>query len=166
MITSNTRFSQNWNGKLSGSSFTTIRLYDEKKYAVGTVHEIWFNDKQLGKARVVGMRKMMSSKMNEWIARLDTGYSLAETHRLFGRMYKNKRPANGELVFSWVLFEWTERYVKPMDAFFGMDIEIGGKKMTVPLVVWQHVHEIRNELNKLTAKLRVLTNDENTTPHV
>lgn len=82
-------FSYNWNGKLNNSAFTSIRLWNEKKYVEGREYEVWIGSKNLGYARLVSVKKMKLADINEHIALLDTGYSAAECRGILIKMYKN-----------------------------------------------------------------------------
>lgn len=86
-------FSNNWNNKLDCDCFTTIRLKNDKKYVLGKSYNITLTTK--GEARNIGVFKCEQIKnfkiqsMNDFIARLDTGYNVAEATELIKRFYKN-----------------------------------------------------------------------------
>lgn len=84
-------FSQNWNNKLNGKAFTTIRLWNEKKYAVDRELPVYLNGFSRGFARVISVKRLKLHQINEHIARLDTGYSARECQEMLRTMYKNKR---------------------------------------------------------------------------
>jgi hypothetical protein len=104
------RFSQNWNNKLNGEYFTTIRRYNPEKYAVGEVYHItmktktrWFTD--FGNAVAVDVKKIMGRDFNEFICGLDTGYSVKDTKVIFRRMYGDIDVDN--TAFSFMLLRYT-----------------------------------------------------------
>ncbi|RME95484.1 MAG: hypothetical protein D6772_13105 [Bacteroidetes bacterium] len=103
----NLSFSYNWNNKLYCKSWTTLRLYNSKKYAVGANFEVYFKPKgkerqYLGTAELVTVRKTRLSSLNEFVARLDTGYNLEKTVEIFRRMYPNQEDPE----LSFCLFRW------------------------------------------------------------
>ncbi|RYC70014.1 ASCH domain-containing protein [Spirosoma sordidisoli] len=81
-------FQTNWNGKLDCRCFTTFRLAGGK-YQVGKIYDIQLNGKSIKKARCLDKRVLRLDQVNEWIARIDTGYSLEEFRNLVQTMYKN-----------------------------------------------------------------------------
>lgn len=104
-----TRFSFNWNNKLSNRSFTTIRLFNERKYKPGEIHAIILRTKNnvvtlCGDAEILESRKIYGRDFNEFIAQIDTGYSLKEMKGILGRMYSNKDIES--TAFSFVLFRY------------------------------------------------------------
>lgn len=80
-------FSYNWNNKLHCNYFTTLRLYNEKKYFVGNKLAVDLNMEQLKVAEVVGHKKILITDINDFIAGLDTGYTVTETVNILKRMY-------------------------------------------------------------------------------
>lgn len=89
------KFSYNWNNKLDCNAFTTLRLADG--YKVGEVVEVYLEIKKgewifKGKAIIIDKRSMHSNSINEFVARLDTGYSAPECKKIIQRMYKHENP--------------------------------------------------------------------------
>ena len=104
----NLKFSFNWNGKLSCAAFTTIRLYNPKKYYQDNVYNVYLKDELVGTAQLIGIRRTQLSKLNEFVARLDTGYSLGQCRKVIGSMYgKDKDHELGLYLFKWVKVEKT-----------------------------------------------------------
>ena len=106
-----TRFSYNWNGKLNCRAFTTIRLLNKTKYAQGSVHQILLKNKErqvtdFGRAVVVEAKEIRGNNLNEFIAHLDTGYSMEEMKGILKKMYKGKNIE--ETMFSFVLFKYLD----------------------------------------------------------
>ena len=83
-------FSHNWNGKLHGKAFTSIRLWNERKYQIDKEYDIYLNGFRRGRAKLISLKRIKIHQINEHIARLDTGYSAVECRELIRKMYKNK----------------------------------------------------------------------------
>lgn len=83
-------YSYNWNNKLSCKAHTSIRLRNDNKYVVGQVYQETLKGKHLQDATLVAIKHLKLSQVNEFIARLDTGYSVDECKKLITTMYKNK----------------------------------------------------------------------------
>ena len=84
------KFSYNWNNKLNGKAFTTIRLYNPDKYKVNNLYNITLNNEFKGRARLLEIKKIKLNMINSWIALIDTGYDLLDFRAMIKRMYKNK----------------------------------------------------------------------------
>jgi hypothetical protein len=91
----NLDFTYNWNGKLWNNNFTTIRLANPVKYYVGKQFVCRLVHKQkdrppdiLQNVEIVSIKGLTIPKINDWIARLDTGYPEAEAQNLIRTMYK------------------------------------------------------------------------------
>ena len=84
------KFSTNWNNKLNCNSFVTLRLRNDNKYYTGAKVNIWLGNTYKGKATIVGVSFYTLDKINEFVARLDTGYSAEECRKIIMEMYKNK----------------------------------------------------------------------------
>lgn len=110
-------FNYNWNTKLRCRNFTTIRLRNDAKYFKGARFSITLQNYQKGMAKVIDVKFMTLDKVNEWIARLDTGYSAKECREMIKTMYKNAPLIDWktqELVY--VLLEWENQ--EGMDNLF------------------------------------------------
>lgn len=83
-------FSYNWNGKLNGKAFTSIRLWNEGKYEVGNEYEIRLGNTKKGTARLISLKRIRLNQINDYIALLDTGYQVDECREMLKTMYKNK----------------------------------------------------------------------------
>jgi uncharacterized protein YqfB (UPF0267 family) len=97
-------FQTNWNGKLDCKCFTTFRLSGDK-YQIGRAYEIQLNGKYLKTARCIDKKTLRLDQVNEWIARIDTGYSLEEFRKVVRTMYKNIVTDFGTQEFVLVLLE-------------------------------------------------------------
>jgi uncharacterized protein YqfB (UPF0267 family) len=104
-IVKHLRFGYNWNNKLSGRYFTTLRLWNETRYQPGEAFTVWLNETYLGEAELVSIRKIFPDRLNEFICGLDTGYSVPETRKILERMYKGKE--NHGLMLG--LLKWVKR---------------------------------------------------------
>lgn len=108
-MTTPLNFHTNWNGKLTNGAFTTIRMWNPGKYAAGATFDIRLTDKDghvktnYGEAAVAEVRRMKIHQINEFIARLDTGYSAEETKNILKTMYKNKNINWTTQELAWVL---------------------------------------------------------------
>lgn len=85
------QFSYNWNKKLDGKCFTTLRLWNETKYSKGQKFAVRIGTEfKPTLAEVIDVKALTLDQLNEWILRLDTGYSLEEGISMIKMMYKNK----------------------------------------------------------------------------
>lgn len=80
-------FSYNWNNKLDCRAFTTIRLYNAHKHAPGTPVRILLKGTELSTGTIGQVKTMYLNQINEYIARLDTGYSAQECRDIIRKMY-------------------------------------------------------------------------------
>lgn len=86
----NLNFSYNWNNKLACPCFTTLRLRNDNKYFPGARFSISLHKKLLiHEVEVIDVKHLYLLQINEFIARLDTGYSKTECVKLIKTMYKN-----------------------------------------------------------------------------
>jgi len=84
--TSRLDFSHNWNGKLGCRFFTTLRL--SSRFNVGDSPEIWLNGIFQGIGCIIDKKRVDSpDALNEWVCRIDTGYSKEETKGILSKMY-------------------------------------------------------------------------------
>jgi len=94
------KFSYNWNKKLGCLAFTTWRLHNERKYVVGKMYQIECKGVETFTAECVDIKHLMLSQVNEFIARVDTGYSVGEFKNIIYRIYKDKADTG---VFDFIL---------------------------------------------------------------
>ena len=80
-------FSYNWNQKLHCYSFTTLRLQQNDKYIVKQKYRIKLKKELIAIAEIEDIRNFYLHELNEFIARLDTGYSLKMTKDIIKKMY-------------------------------------------------------------------------------
>lgn len=95
----NLDFTYNWNSKLWNNNFTTIRLENPEKYYVGKQFVCRLIHKQKDrppdicqKVEIVAIKPLIVPQINDWIARLDTGYPEAEAQNLIRTLYKYRVP--------------------------------------------------------------------------
>src|SRR5690554_4448825 len=101
-------FAYNWNKKLNGKAFTSIRLWNENKYQVGNVYDIWLGNTKKGIASLVSLKRIRLDQINDHIALLDTGYRSAECQDMIKKMYKNKRINWESQYLAYCLFMYEE----------------------------------------------------------
>ncbi|HBX45537.1 ASCH domain-containing protein [Limibacterium fermenti] len=101
-------FSYNWNSKLNGKAFTSIRLWNDRKYTIGMGYDIYLNDIFRGRAVLLSIKRIKLESINEHIARLDTGYSANECRELIRKMYKNKRMDWSSQYLAYLLFTFDD----------------------------------------------------------
>lgn len=87
MSTPNINFSYNWNNKLNCKAFTTIRLRNANKYQIGKEYNILLKKQLLKSAIIEDIKTIYYNQINEFIARVDTGYSAEETKNILKKMY-------------------------------------------------------------------------------
>jgi uncharacterized protein YqfB (UPF0267 family) len=104
----NLSFSTNWNNKLNCNAFTTLRLRNDRKYYVGARVNIWLNNNFKGAGTIVAVSIFTLDKINESVARVDTGYSAEECKNIIRKMYEGKSPKidwkTKELSFSVIVY--------------------------------------------------------------
>ena len=79
-------FSSNWNNKLSGKYYTTLRLASAK-YQPGNILNITLKGKYLHKAEIVEVKFMMMNMLNDFVIGLDMGLTLHEGKTILLKMY-------------------------------------------------------------------------------
>lgn len=96
VMTERIEFTQNWNGKLNCNSFTTMRLHNPVKYCVGAIKQIYLKGVWKGNAKIIEVRRIYLSDINQFIAKLDTGLSAEDCRQVIRTMYKNRPGINWE----------------------------------------------------------------------
>lgn len=84
------KFSTNWNNKLDNKAFSTIRIYNPKKYIIGYYYKIILKEKYLFDAKIEYEKSFYINELTEAMALLDTGYFRNETIDILKKMYKDK----------------------------------------------------------------------------
>lgn len=106
-MSANINFSTNWNNKLDCKAFTTLRLRNPNKYVIGKEYNILLNGQLKKRAIIEDMKTIHLSDINEFIARIDTGYSAHETKNIIQKMYANKVKDLDAAYFSFILLKTT-----------------------------------------------------------
>lgn len=89
-------FSHNWNNKLNCNSFSTIRLWNEKKYQLLDIYRITLhvNSKEpyrtLGFARLQSKVQFMLTQLTPSMSFIDTNLNRIDFMTMFQKMYINK----------------------------------------------------------------------------
>jgi hypothetical protein len=88
-------FSYNWNNKLAGKYFTTLRLRDDHRFIQFNTYEICIRKKKeetfFCYATLVDFKYYKLDQINDFVAGLDTGYSTEQCRNMIKTMYKNKK---------------------------------------------------------------------------
>lgn len=90
-------FSYNWNNKLAGRFFTTLRL-NNPKFQIGKTFQVRLKDKDLCIAQVADFKILMLKDINSYIAGLDTGYTVPVCKEIIRKMYPTKNWETQRLV--------------------------------------------------------------------
>ena len=83
-------FSTNWNHKLDCDAYTTIRIFNPHKHYPGKRFKVALNGVEMHMAEVIEVKQILLSQVNEFIARLDTGYSADECKTILKSMYNER----------------------------------------------------------------------------
>lgn len=89
-------FSYNWNKKLDCRCFTTLRLSDN--YKVGQQYKVILKSGKdvtaKGVAQIVEIKRLSLDQINNFIAHIDTGYSVKECIEIIARLADSKIKIN------------------------------------------------------------------------
>lgn len=107
-------FSHNWNNKLNCTAFTSLRLYNPVKYALGVEYTVLLRGVVKGKAKLIGAKSFYIDKINDYIARLDTGYDTDECKKLLRDMYKAKQVDWNTQRLMLLLFQYVKEQPKTL----------------------------------------------------
>lgn len=91
------KFYRNWNNKLGGIYFTTLRKKDGRSDKPGDIYKVLISDVMACKAELVAIYDKEDFMANDnpnnpllnLVLRLDTGYSVEEAHKMYGRFKMN-----------------------------------------------------------------------------
>ena len=107
-------FTQNWNGKLNCNAFTTLRLHNPTKYAVGAIKQIYLRGVWKGNARVIQVNRIKLSEISLFISKLDTGLDPEPLRQMLRTMYKNRPGINWEIqLIDFCLLEYIKESKEP-----------------------------------------------------
>ncbi len=110
------KFSYNWNNKLSGKAFTTLRLKNCQKYQIGKTYEIHLKCGKDGYrffcyALIVDIKDYFINDINDYVAYIDTGYSSEECRQMMRTMYKNVVKDWSKQLISFILLVKEEKKI-------------------------------------------------------
>lgn len=100
-------FSYNWNKKLNGTAFTSLKL--SNRFSIGDKVEILLKDEVIGEAEVIGKKTLKLADINDYIAYLDTGYNKSRCKEILTTMYKNKKIDWDTQIIRFYLFKMYRR---------------------------------------------------------
>lgn len=103
-MTSEIRFSRNWNNKLSCDYFTTYRLKSER-FHIGETFRIMLGGKLLFYADVVEVQHTFLDHVSNMDTMLDAGMSAADFRQMLKTMYKSYNIDWGTRAISRILFK-------------------------------------------------------------
>lgn len=97
-------FSYNWNNKLDCNVFTTLRLAQDKYY-VGNKFCVVLNSEPGKHVEIIAVKKILIGQITDYIAGIDTGYSVQECQKLIKTMYKNSNIEWDKQLLSFILLK-------------------------------------------------------------
>lgn len=90
-------FSKDWNNKLSGDYFTTIRIFDDGKFLYylqclrqGFVFDVAVNKSIVAKAKLVDISVSLLKNIDITLINTDSGLSEPDFYLLMEKMYQKK----------------------------------------------------------------------------
>ena len=106
-------FSYNWNNKLAGKYFTSLRLKNVNRFRLDDTYEIYLRKGKIDTffchATLMAERHMKLNEINAFIAGIDTGYSVEECRNMIQTMYKHKNIDWNQQQLSFLLFRKNEK---------------------------------------------------------
>jgi hypothetical protein len=85
--------------------FTTIRLYNPRKYTKGSFFDVYLTGVYMGEFVIEDTKRLTIETMNEWIAKIDTGYTLEETRTIIRTMNKTVDNFTDQSSLSYILLK-------------------------------------------------------------
>jgi hypothetical protein len=83
-------FTRNWNNKLTGQCFTSIRPKDESRFHIGDVFCIMLNRAPIAYAEINDIDSFLLHEVSESEARIDSAIGKQDFIQLFKNIYKNQ----------------------------------------------------------------------------
>jgi hypothetical protein len=80
------KFTKNYNSKLYGRYFTSIRI-PQAKWVVGSYYDVILDDRHITYAQLLQIKILTLDQLPEYTAMLDTGLNLDETKNLLISIY-------------------------------------------------------------------------------
>lgn len=87
-------FNENYNNKLNSTCFTSIRLHNPIRNAIGSIKQIYLKGVWKGNAKIMDAKPIRMDQINLFIAKLDCGLHPEECRRLIRTCYKNQPGIN------------------------------------------------------------------------
>jgi uncharacterized protein YqfB (UPF0267 family) len=88
-------FSYNWNNKLAGKYFTSLRIRNDQRFVQFKSYEICIRKKKQDiffcYATLINFAYYRLDQINDFVAGIDTGYSMTECREMIKTMYKNQK---------------------------------------------------------------------------
>lgn len=79
-------FSCNWNNKLTGAMYTTLRIASSK-YKLGKTFDVYMNKRFLHSVVLLEVTHIKLEKVNNYISGLDMGYEAKTGKEIIQKMY-------------------------------------------------------------------------------
>ncbi len=67
------RFTNNYNGKLFNENLSTVQLYDAERFCPGSLLDLWYNSRFMGKVKVVATRHFQFRYITDGLSFIDIG---------------------------------------------------------------------------------------------
>lgn len=93
-------FTYNWNNKLDGDYYTTIRLHNPKRYYSGAILDIHLNNVLLHSASIVDVRVLLPKQFNHFITGIDGGMDVPAFITLLRRFYGKDKAGNEQDIYT------------------------------------------------------------------
>jgi hypothetical protein len=123
-------------GKLMCKCFTTIRV-KSAKFEVGKEYEIRLAGVDTGKARIVAIKEFKIAELNEFMARLDTGYGVEDCKKIMANMWGKYGDLN-TMTFQFILLERATEAASPIGADWGKpDVPKKAATTAPPISAWE-----------------------------
>lgn len=107
-------FDENYNNKLNCNCFTTIRLCNPYKNAIGSTKQIYLKGVWKGNAKVVGSAQIRLDQINPTMSRLDAGMLPDDLRRLIKACYKNRPGINWDTqLLDYMVLEYIKESKEP-----------------------------------------------------
>lgn len=108
-----TSFGQNWNGRLFADVFSDARDYNPEKYAVGSLHDIYFKSRKIGVAEVVASRKFRFCEIRDAFSYLICGQPAYYLAAMLTKFYAPKdSKIHPDKEFIHVIWKWKARDIE------------------------------------------------------
>ena len=107
-------FEDNFNNKLNCQCFTTIRIHQPVRNAIGAVKQVYLKGVWKGNARIIHATTITMDRINLPMAKLDSGLMPEECRRLIRNLYRNRPGINWEAQqLDYLLLEYINESKEP-----------------------------------------------------